>query len=223
VKKYVAELAGTFILVLCGTGAIILGQQTAGAVSHTMVSAVWGLTVMVLIYSIGGVSGCHINPAVSIAFTLAGRFNARLLPGYIISQVLGALLASITLRLLFLSSVLLGATQPAGSAMQSFMLELLLTFFLMLIILIVAHGSKERGRFAGVAIGAVVGLEAMFAGPICGASMNPARSLAPAIVSGHPEHLWIYLLAPVIGAILAITVWKYTNNSFRISGKNQPG
>jgi aquaporin NIP len=93
----------------------------------------------------------------------------------------------------------------------------------MLIILIVAHGSKERGRFAGVAIGAVVGLEAMFAGPICGASMNPARSLAPAIVSGHPEHLWIYLLAPVIGAILAITVWKYTNNSFRISGKNQPG
>lgn len=208
-RKYVAELIGTFILVFCGTGAMIIDQQTAGAVSHVGVSITWGLTVMSLIYSIGQVSGCHINPAVSIAFTLAGRFKARLLPGYIISQLAGALLASLTLKFLFPASPLLGATMPAGSAMQSFILELLLTSFLMLVIMSVAHGSKEQGQFAGIAIGAVVGLEALFAGPICGASMNPARSVAPAIVSGHLEHLWLYIVSPVVGAALAIPVWKY--------------
>ncbi|MDB5114890.1 MAG: family channel protein [Mucilaginibacter sp.] len=204
-----AELIGTFILVFCGTGAMVIDQQTGGAVSHIGVSITWGLIVMSLIYSIGSVSGCHINPAVSIAFTLAGRFKARLLPGYIVSQLVGALLASLTLKLLFPTSLLLGATLPAGSEMQSFILELLLTFFLMLVIMNVAHGSKEQGQFAGIAIGAVVGLEAMFAGPICGASMNPARSIAPAIVSGHLDHLWLYIAAPVAGAALAIPVWKY--------------
>jgi aquaporin Z len=208
-RKYVAELIGTFILVFCGTGAMVIDQQTGGAVSHIGVSITWGLIVMSLIYSIGSVSGCHINPAVSIAFTLAGRFKARLLPGYIVSQLVGALLASLTLKLLFPTSLLLGATLPAGSEMQSFILELLLTFFLMLVIMNVAHGSKEQGQFAGIAIGAVVGLEAMFAGPICGASMNPARSIAPAIVSGHLGHLWLYIAAPVAGAALAIPVWKY--------------
>ncbi len=208
-RKYAAELIGTFILVFCGTGAMVIDQQTNGAVSHMGVALTWGLVVMSLIYSLGDVSGCHINPAVSIAFTVAGRFKARLLPGYIISQLAGALLASFTLKLLFPASPLLGATLPAGSAMQSFILELLLTFFLMLVIMNVAHGSKEQGQFAGIAIGAVVGLEAMFAGPICGASMNPARSIAPAIVSGHLGHLWLYLAAPVLGALLAIPIWKY--------------
>jgi len=208
-RKYIAEFIGTFILIFCGTGAMVIDQQTGGAVTHVGVSITWGLVVMSLIYSMGNISGCHINPAVSIAFTLAGRFKARLLPGYVISQIAGALLASLVLKLLFPTSPSLGATMPAGSDMQSFILELLLTFFLMLVILNVAHGSKEQGQFAGIAIGAVVGLEAMFAGPICGASMNPARSLAPAIVSGHLEHLWLYLIAPIIGAALAIPVWKY--------------
>ena len=208
-RKYVAELIGTFILVFCGTGAMVIDQQTGGAVSHVGVAITWGLIVMSLIYSIGNVSGCHINPAVSIAFTLSGRFNARLLPGYIASQLVGALLASLTLKLLFPASPLLGASLPAGTDMQSFILELLLTFFLMLVIMNVAQGSKEQGQFAGIAIGAVIGLEAMFAGPICGASMNPARSFAPAIVSGHLAHLWLYLVAPVAGAALAIPVWKY--------------
>jgi len=208
-RKYVAELTGTFILVFCGTGAMVIDQQTGGAVTHVGVAITWGLVVMSLIYSIGNVSGCHINPAVSIAFTIAGRFKARLLPGYIISQLAGALLASLVLKLLFPTSPLLGATMPVGSEMQSFILEVLLTFFLMLVIMNVAHGSKEQGQFAGIAIGAVVGLEAMFAGPICGASMNPGRSIAPAIVSGHLEHLWIYVAAPIAGAALAIPVWKY--------------
>jgi aquaporin NIP len=219
VRKYIAELIGTFILVFCGTGAMIIDQQTGGAVTHVGVSITWGLAVMSLIYSIGSVSGCHINPAVSIAFALAGRFKVRLLPGYIISQVAGALLASFTLKLLFPTSVLLGATMPAGSETQSFILELFLTFFLMLVIMSVAHGNKERGQFAGIAIGAVVGLEAMFAGPVCGASMNPARSLAPAIISGHLEHLWLYLVAPIAGAALAIPVWKYITSAEVIRSK----
>ncbi len=208
-RKYTAELLGTFILVFCGCGAMVIDQQTGGAITHVGVAITWGLIVMGLIYALGDVSGCHINPAVSIAFTLAGRFKAIHLPGYIASQLAGALLASMVLKLLFPSSPLLGATMPAGTEMQSFILELLLTFILMLVIMQVAHGSKEQGQAAAIAIGAIVGLEAMFAGPICGASMNPTRSLAPALISGHFEHLWIYLTAPFFGAALAIPLWRY--------------
>jgi len=208
-RNYVAELIGTFILVFCGTGAMVIDQQTGGVVTHTGVAITWGLIVMSMIYSLGNISGAHLNPAVSFAFTIAGRFAAKSLPGYIISQIAGAILASVTLKFLFPSSNLLGATLPAGGEMQSFILELLLTFFLMLVIFNVAHWSKETGMFAGLAIGAVVGLEAMFAGPVCGASMNPARSIAPALVSGHLEHLWIYIIAPITGALIAIPIWKY--------------
>jgi len=209
VKKYLAEFIGTFILVFCGTGAMVIDQQTGGSITHVGVSLTWGLTVMSLIYSIGNISGCHINPAVSIAFAVAGRFKSRLLPGYILSQIAGALLASFALKLLFPSSLFLGATIPAGTETQSLLIEMLLTFFLMFVIMNVAHGSKEQGQIAGIAIGAVVSLEAMFAGPICGASMNPARSLAPAVISGHTEHLWLYIIAPVAGALLALPAWKY--------------
>jgi len=208
-RTYIAELIGTFGLVFCGTGAIIIDQQSGGAVTHVGVALTFGLIVMSMIYSLGNISGAHLNPAVSIAFTLAGRFPFVKLPGYIISQLSGALVASLTLKLLFPASQLLGATLPAGTEMQSFVLEFLLTFFLMLVILSVASGSKEQGMFAGLAIGSVVGLEAIFAGPVCGASMNPARSIAPAIASGHTEHLWLYIAAPVLGAIAAIPVWKY--------------
>ena len=208
-RNYLAELIGTFALVFCGTGAIIIDQQSGGAVSHVGVAITFGLVVMSMIYSLGEISGAHLNPAVSIAFTVSGRFPANRLPGYMVSQLAGALLASFTLKFLFPSSQLLGATMPAGPEMQSFVLELILTFFLMLVIINVAVGSKEQGMFAGLAIGSVVGLEAMFAGPICGASMNPARSVAPAIVSGHTEHLWLYIAAPVAGAILAIPTWKF--------------
>jgi aquaporin Z len=208
-RNYVAELIGTFALVFCGTGAVVIDQQMGGAVTHVGIAITFGLIVMSMIYSLGNISGAHLNPAVSIAFTIAGRFSAKQLPGYIISQLVGALLASFTLKFLFPANDFLGATIPAGSEMQSFILELILTFFLMLVIVNVAVGSKEQGMFAGVAIGSVVALEAMFAGPICGASMNPARSMAPAIVSGHLGHLWIYIVAPIAGAALAIPTWKY--------------
>ena len=208
-RNYVAELIGTFALVFCGTGAVVIDQQSGGAVTHVGIAITFGLIVMSMIYSLGNISGAHLNPAVSIAFTIAGRFSAKLLPGYIISQLAGALLASLALKFLFPANEFLGATMPTGSDMQSLVLELILTFFLMLVIVNVAVGSKEQGMFAGLAIGSVVALEAMFAGPICGASMNPARSIAPAIVSGHLAHLWIYIIAPIGGAALAIPTWKY--------------
>ena len=212
-RNYAAELIGTFALVFCGTGAIIIDQQAGGAVTHVGVAITFGLIVMSMIYSLGSISGAHLNPAVSIAFTVAKRFPVKQLPGYVISQLAGALLASCTLKYLFPANELLGATMPAGTEMQSFILELILTFFLMLVIINVAVGSKEQGMFAGLAIGSVVGLEAMFAGPICGASMNPARSIAPAIASGHLEHLWIYLVAPIAGAAFAIPTWKYITDN----------
>lgn len=211
IRKSISELLGTFALVFCGTGAIVIDKETGGGVSHIGVAITFGLIVMAMIYALGEISGAHLNPAVSIAFTLAGRLPVKALGYYIASQIIGAFLASITLKLLFPSNVLLGTTLPAGAALQSFVLEFILTYFLMLVIINVATGSKEQGLFAGIAIGSVILLEAMFAGPICGASMNPARSLAPAVVSGHTETLWVYLVAPVAGAALAIPTWKYLN------------
>jgi len=212
-RNYVSELIGTFALVFCGTGAIVINQQSGGAITHVGIAITFGLIVMSMIYALGSVSGAHMNPAVSIAFVVAKRFPLKELLPYIVSQVVGAVLASGTLRLLFPANELLGATLPSGTAMQSFVLELILTFFLMLVIIQVATGSKEQGMFAGLAIGSVVALEAMFAGPICGASMNPVRSLAPALVSGHLEHLWVYLTAPVAGAVMAVFIWKYLKGS----------
>src|SRR6266536_1190314 len=151
-KKYIAELIGTFALVFCGTGAIVIDQQTKGAVTHVGIAITFGLIVMAMIYALGNISGAHINPAVTIAFTIAGRFKLKELIPYIISQIAGALLASFTLKFLFPANEYLGTTIPSGSDMQSFILELLLTFFLMLVIINVATGSKEQGMFAGLAI-----------------------------------------------------------------------
>jgi aquaporin NIP len=205
-NRWMAELVGTFALVFCGTGAIVINQISNGAITHVGIAATFGLVVMGLIYSLGDISGAHLNPAVTLALSVAGRFPWRGVLPYLTAQLLGALLASAVLKGLFPGSVLLGATMPSGSEAQSFVLEVILTFLLMLVILNSTSGPKETGVMAGVAIGAVVGLEAMFAGPICGASMNPARSIGPAVVSQHLEHLWIYLAAPVLGAALAVPV-----------------
>lgn len=205
-RRYVAELLGTYALVFAGTGAIIVNEQT-GALGHMGVAATFGLIVLAMIYAFGDVSGAHLNPAVTLGFVVAKRFPAAQALPYIAAQLGGAVLASVTLHFLFPDSVALGATFPAGSAIQSFVLEVILTFFLMLVILQVAHGSKEVGIMAGIAIGAVVGLEALVAGPICGASMNPARSIAPALVSGELRSLWLYIIAPVLGALAATGSW----------------
>lgn len=208
-QRYVAEILGTFAIIFCGTGAIIINQESHGAITHVGIAMTFGLVVTSMIYALGTISGAHFNPAVTIAFAVARKFPAREVLPYIGSQLAGAVLASGVLRYLFPANALLGATMPAGPEAQSFILEFILTFFLMLVILNVAYGSKEQGLFAGLAIGGVVLLEAMFAGPICGASMNPARSFSPALVSGHLEHLWLYLVAPTAGAVAAVFVWQF--------------
>ena len=203
-NRWMSEFLGTFALVFAGTGAIVINQLTQGLISHPGVALTFGLIVMAMIYTFGETSGAHFNPAVTVSFAAAGRFPWREVPQYLAAQITGGWAASGTLRALFPTHSHLGATLPAGSAGQSFILEVLLTFFLMLVILQVSVGAKEKGITAGIVIGAMVGLEAMFAGPISGASMNPVRSLSPALVSGHWEHLWIYLIAPLLGGLLAI-------------------
>ncbi|MBI3353602.1 MAG: aquaporin [Nitrospirae bacterium] len=203
-KKYAAELFGTFALVFAGTGAITVNDVTGGAISHVGIALTFGLVVMAMIYALGDISGAHFNPAVTFGFWIARRFPGRSVLPYIFCQSLGALLASLSLHLLFIEQPTLGATFPAGTALQSFVLEAILTFFLMFVILNVSTGAKEKGLMAGTAIGSVIAFEALFAGPISGASMNPARSLGPAIVTGQLNSLWIYLTAPILGAYLAI-------------------
>ena len=203
-KRAVAEFIGTFALVFAGTGAIVVNQVGGGAITHVGVALTFGLIVLVMIYTFGDISGAHLNPAVTIGFWAARRMPYEQVLVYIASQVIGAVAASGVLRVLFPQSKLLGATLPSGSDAQSFILEAILTFLLMLTILNVSTGAKEKGITAGIAVGSLIGLEAMFAGPICGASMNPARSLAPALVSGHCEHLWLYLVAPTLGALGAM-------------------
>lgn len=204
-KKLLAELLGTFTLVFAGTGAIVINSASQGIITHAGIALVFGLVVLAMIHTFGDVSGAHFNPAVTLAFAVAGRLAWRQAPGYLAAQAAGALAASSLLHFLFpQDSTFLGGTLPAGGEMQSFVLEAVLTGILMLTILSVSTGAKEKGVTAGIAIGAVIALEALFAGPVSGASMNPVRSLAPALVSGHLDHLWIYLSAPVLGALAAV-------------------
>jgi aquaporin NIP len=202
-KRFTAEFIGTFALVFAGTGAIVINDVSGGAITHIGIALTFGLVVLAMIYTFGDISGAHLNPAVTLGFWTARRMPARDVPLYISSQFLGAIVASAFIRFLFPQSKLLGATVPAGSDTQSLLLEGILTLLLMLTILNVSTGAKEKGITAGIAVGAVVALEAMFAGPISGASMNPARSLGPALVSGQLHHLWIYFVAPSLGAFLA--------------------
>jgi aquaporin Z len=207
-RKLAAECFGTFALVFAGTGAVVVNASSGGQVTHVGVALTFGLVVLTMIYAVGDVSGAHLNPAVTLGFVLAGRFPARDAVPYALAQLAGALSASLLLRASFPDHPTLGATLPAGSALQSFVFEAVLTLVLMFVILSVATGAKERGLLAGVAVGAVVALEALFAGPVSGASMNPARSLAPAVVSGTLDHLWVYLVAPPLGAGLAVILCK---------------
>jgi aquaporin Z len=208
--KLIAEGVGTFAVVFAGTGAIMVNHMTAGTITHAGVALTFGLVVMAMIYAVGGISGAHFNPAVTLAFWAARRLPLRCVGPYIAAQVAGALLASTSLLLLFGNRASLGATLPAGTVVQSLLLEMILTAGLMFVILHVSTGPKEVGVMAGIAIGGTVALEAMFAGPICGASMNPARSLAPALVSGELTAMWAYLVGPVAGALLAVMLWRMT-------------
>jgi aquaporin Z len=211
-KNYISEFIGTFAMIFCGTGAMTINETTGGDVTHVGIGITWGLIVMAMIYAFGEISGAHFNPAVSIAFAYAKKFSWKEVPKYIFFQVAGAFAASLLLMWLFPKSELLGATIPTVDVWRAFVLELILTFFLMVVIINVSTGSKEVGMMAGIAIGSVVLLEALFAGPITNASMNPARSLAPNIVSGNIKELWLYILAPIIGALLAVVSCKFVKH-----------
>ena len=207
-KKCAAEFFGTFCLVFAGTAAIVVNDTSSGVISHVGIAAVFGLVVLAMIYTIGDVSGAHLNPAVTLGFFAAGRLGFPMVLPYVLSQTLGAVAASAVVRGLFPEHATLGATLPAGSAVQSFVLEIILALILMWVILSVSTGAKEKGITAGIAVGAVIGFEALFGGPISGGSMNPARSLGPALMSMKLDNLWIYLSAPFVGAVLAVFVCR---------------
>ncbi|XP_059437897.1 aquaporin NIP1-2-like [Corylus avellana] len=209
-QKLVAEVLGTYFLIFAGCGSVVVNLNNEKVVTSPGISIVWGLAVMVLVYSLGHISGAHFNPAVTFAFATCKRFPWKQVPAFILAQVLGSTLASGTLRLLFTGhDDQFAGTMPAGSNMQSFVLEFIITFYLMFVISGVATDNRAIGELAGLAVGSTVLLNVMFAGPISGASMNPARSLGPAIAHSKYNSIWVYILAPTLGAISGAWVYNF--------------
>jgi len=206
-KKYLAEVIGTFILIFAGTGCVVVEQQT-GALGLNGIATVWGFVIIAMIYAFGDISGTHLNPAVTVAFAVDKRFEWKEVPAYLVSQFVGAIGASFLLHFLFPESKTLGVTQPSGTELQAFIMEAVMTFILMMVILRVSVGAKEKGITAGIAIGGTVWFLVLFGGPISGTGLNPTRSIAPAIVTMHLQSLWIYIVAPFAGAISAVFVHR---------------
>ena len=213
VHRLAAEFVGTFGLVFAGTGAIIIDTVTDGGVSHVGIGLTFGLIVMAMIYAFGHVSGAHLNPAVTVAFAAGRHFPWPLVPQYWAAQIAGGVTASLAHRALFGDVANLGATLPSGSAVQSFGLEIVLTLLLMVVITSVATDTRAVGQAAAIAIGGTIGLEALFAGPISGASMNPARSLAPAIVSWTWQDQWLYIAGPAFGAVAGVFIYNWVRGN----------
>jgi MIP family channel proteins len=215
-RDILAESVGSFILVFAGTGAIMVDHISQGAITHIGISFVFGAVVAALIYSIGHLSGAHFNPAVTLAFCTSGFFPKRRVIPYILAQSFGAIAASTLLRISFGRVANLGATLPLnGNWVQSFVLETVLTFILMFVIFGSGLDRRAHIGFAGLAIGLTVGLEAAFMGQITGASMNPVRSLGPALVGGIWQHHWLYWVAPILGAQIAVMVYEQLSNGFK--------
>jgi MIP family channel proteins len=207
-RSLVAEAIGTFALVFAGCGAIMVDAKTS-ALGHVGVAISFGLVIMVMIYAVGHISGAHFNPAVTLAFALSRHFPRARVPLYWAAQLTGALAAALVLRGSLGDVAHVGATLPSGSDAQAFLWEGVLTFFLMFVIMAVATDTRAVGEAAAIAIGATVGLDAMFGGPITGASMNPARSLGPAIAASTYTSIWVYLIAPIVGSALAAVTYQY--------------
>jgi MIP family channel proteins len=216
-RALVAELIGTFALVFAGAGAVMVDAKTH-ALGHVGVALSFGLVIMVMIYAVGHISGAHFNAAVTFAFALTRNFAWTRALGYWCAQFLGALTAAAILRASLGNVANIGATLPSGSQAQSFLWELVMSFFLMFVIMAVATDTRAVGEAAAIAIGGTIGLDAMFGGPISGASMNPMRSLGPALVAGNLHALWLYILAPIVGASLGALAYQFVRGE-----QPQPG
>lgn len=208
IQMLVAEVISTFILVFTGCGAAMVNAISDGKVTPMGVSIVFGLVVTVMIYAVGHISGAHMNPAVTVAFAVAKHFPWTRVPLYIAAQCSGSIMASFMLRWILHPAASEGATLPAGSDVQSFLLEIVITFILMFVVAAVATDTRACGELAGIAAGSAVALNALMAGPISGASMNPARSLGPAVASGNYRAIWVYIIGPVIGSVLGMLAYN---------------
>jgi len=219
VQKIIAEIFGTYFLIFAGCGAVTINASKNGAITFPGVAIVWGLAVMVMVYAVGHISGAHFNPAVTFAFATCGRFPWRQLPAYVLAQMLGSTLAAGTLRLMFGGRhEHFPGTLPTGSDVQSLVIEIITTFYLMFVISGVATDNRAIGELAGLAVGATILLNVLIAGPVSGASMNPARSVGPALVSGQYRSIWVYLVGPVVGAVAgawAYNLIRFTNKPLR--------
>jgi aquaporin NIP len=208
-RRALAEALAAFALVFAGCGAIVADGRYDGALGTVGVSLVFGLIIMVMIYATGHLSGAHINPAVTIAFTLTRHFPAREALAYVGSQVAGATAGALALLAVWTDKPAdLGSTVPSVGAGSAFVYELVLTAFLMFVIVAVATDTRAVGAAAAIAIGGTVGLDALFGGPVTGASMNPARSFGPALASGTWTDFWIYVTAPIAGAALGALAYQ---------------
>lgn len=225
IRKVMAEMIGTFALVFAGCGAVAANAATAGGVSHVGVALTFGLVVMVMIYATGHISGAHFNPAVTLAFAAVGRFPWRQVPAYASGQVAASVAAAVALAVIFGGDAQLGTTAPSTSITitAAFGIEVVLTFFLMFVIISVATDSRAVGQLAGAAIGGTVTLCALFGGPLTGASMNPARSIGPAVVAGDFSSLWLYVLAPPLGAVAAAVVYRFLSCDDEDGGSHAAG
>jgi aquaporin NIP len=220
-RRLVAEAVGTFALVFAGCGAIMVDSDT-GALGHVGVAISFGLVIMVMIYAVGHISGAHFNPAVTLGFALTRHFPLPRVGLYWAAQMAGALVAALLLRASLGNVAGVGVTLPSGSDGQAFLWEAVLSFFLMFVIMAVATDTRAVGEAAAIAVGGTVGLDALFGGPISGASMNPARSLGPALVSGDLHSLWIYLTAPFLGAVLGIVAYQLVRGSDTAATEHEP-
>lgn len=212
-RRLAAESVGTFLLVFAGPGAVVVNAVSGGGVGSLGIGLSFGLAVMAAIYAVGHLSGAHINPAVTVAFALTRHFPWSLVPAYVAAQLLGACAASAVLLALFGDVADLGATVPSGSAPQAALLELVLTALLMFVVSAVATDARAVGQAAAIAIGGYVALAATFAGPVAGASMNPARSFGPTLLSGTWADWWVYWTGPVAGAALGALLYRYVREA----------
>ncbi len=207
-RRLVAEFIGTFALVFAGAGAVMVDAKT-GQLGHVGVAITFGLVIMAMIYAVGHISGAHFNGAVTFAFALSRHFPWPRALGYWTAQLSGAIAAALLLRASLGDIADVGATQPSGSQAQSFLWELVMTAFLMFVILAVATDTRAVGEAAAIAIGGTIALDAMFGGPISGASMNPMRSFGPAVASGNFHAIWLYILAPLVGAAIGALAYQF--------------